>query len=196
MSNPKKSPIAPDTGNKKQSRFLKLLGSGILLTSFIAQNYFLEMWKEQSAMMVDASRDQALIDKGTLLNEILYFTAKPGAGAFDSSELENVRAQYLQMAAIKTAGAMSVRIATGTRTMSDTAKASQINEFREQAKRVVDFKGFSELNDKVNKFNIDFSVENQKHIRDIDSKRDFWRWIYIISSIIGSVFLLAGIWYE
>src|SRR5207253_3166492 len=81
---------------------LKLLGGGILLTSFVTQTFVYDDWNAQSQDSHSAAVEQSLIDKSTLLNESLFYTARSDE-SINPNELQRMRQYYIREAARKTA---------------------------------------------------------------------------------------------
>jgi hypothetical protein len=180
---------------KKTSRILKIIGGIILFLSFVTQNYLYDKWNGESQGLHSATVEQSIIDKGVLLNEILYFTSKLDNESFSGEELKNIKEQYINQAAIKQTLSHFMAVMS-----TDLPKQEQIdlmNKLMLQAKTVKDFNSFSELNRSINTSAFEkIQNERQLRIQRIEDSKNIARHIYLVLYLFGTLILLVGVWYE
>ena len=175
------------------SKFLELLGGGILLLSFITQNFFYDSWNQRDIELHSAIVDQAIIDKSVLLNEALYFLTQLGDSLLTPNDLADVRLQKIHEAARKVAFSQSIPVLLGN--SSRIEKAQLVDQLMQKAGLVKDYYSFSDylrfVNDFANKY-----LPLAKLAEGLSTKRETARWIYLILYVLGSVILLIGIRYR
>src|SRR6185295_14847237 len=92
------------------------------LLSFIVQNYSYVDWNTETQALHAATVEQAIIDKGVLLNEVLYFTSSLDKQALTEEEVKSLKEQYIQQAAVKAALSHSMAVMS-----TDLEKKEQID---------------------------------------------------------------------
>jgi hypothetical protein len=172
---------------------LKLLGGGILLTSFVTQNVFYDEWNAQSQESHAAAVDESLIDKSVLLNEALFYTSRAD-DSIDPNELRNMRQYYIREAARKTALAKTVWIlASG---LDSQKKLELTNGLMTHANGVKDLASFSELNRSVNEIDGRYGNAIRENLNAVEGKRKSSRTIYLLLYGLGALMVASSLWFE
>ena len=96
------------TNSKSKSLRLKVIGGGLLLLSFIVQNFIYDYWDKKSDEYISANKDFSDMSRSSMLYLNLFFNTK-----LDNDTIETtVKRQYINMAAQKQALGQSVEIMT------------------------------------------------------------------------------------
>lgn len=180
---------------KKKGALLKLVGTAVLLLSFATQNFFYEKWNARSGELTSAMRDRSLIDKGALLNEVLYFSARTlpkGSEHVDLSALAEAKAAQ---AALKTAQSQAVAVFV-IDSISRDEKAALSKKLFERAATVRNYATllsfFAFINDEYGKYSEQLNVEYAA----IRAKQSMAKWIYLGLYTFGALVVLLGLLFE
>lgn len=167
-----------------------MIGGGLLLLSFIVQNFIYDYWDKKSDDYISVNRDFSDMNHSSMLYLNLYF----------NTHLENdtvqavVKQQYINMAAQKQALGQTVEIMT--RDIDKQDKIDLCNSFLQKAKSVSDYDSYLEFINFVNKTDPYDPKASMDRVKIIGNWRETSRWIFLLSYILGSVLLLRGIKYE
>lgn len=187
--------LKESSATKRKAKIFKIIGGIIVFLSFITQNYLYDKWNSESQNLHSATVEQAIIDKGILLNEVLYYTAGLDKSALPDNEVKNVKEQYAKQAAVKQVISHSMAVMS-----TDLDKQDQVDRMKKlfrQAVGVKDLLGLSELRKSINEQN-DEVIQKRREARfqSIESKRNTARQIYLALYIIGTTLLIIGIRHE
>jgi hypothetical protein len=173
-----------------KSRWLKVVGGGLLLLSFIVQNFIYDYWDKEADEYYNSNRDFSDMSRSSLLYLNLYFNTH-----LPDSNLEAiVKAQYINMAAQKAALGQTVEIIT-----RDTDKQARIdlcNALLQKSNSVADFNGYLDYIKFASQTDTYNLSDSQKRVERINTNRESFRYVFLIAYIIGSILLLVGIKYE
>jgi len=180
---------------KKKGALLKVNGTAVLLLSFATQNFFYQAWDARSAELTSAMRDRSLIDKGALLNEVLYFAARTSPRESESINLSALAEAKVSQAALKTAQSQAVAVYV-IESISRDEKAALSKKLFAKAAEVRDYASllsfFAFINDEYGKYSEQLNVEYAA----IQAKRTVAKWIYLVLYTLGALVLLLGLLFE
>jgi hypothetical protein len=176
--------------HKVAAAALKLIGGGVLLASFIVQNYLYDGWNSRGEQIRQAILERAIIDKGAQLSEVLFFEA---AASVDPSIREgNVSPQKIQEAARKIAMSTSMPVMFNDKLTQD-AKIALTNRLIASAANVRDYQTWSDFLRLVNAEYSDYPKEIASQSDELREKRDTARRVFRALYILGSFLLALGI---
>lgn len=175
---------------KKKSRLIKVIGGGLLLVSFIVQNFAYDYWDKKADEYYNVNKDFSEMNRSSLLYLNLYFNTK-----FDNDTLEAViKQQYINMAAQKQALGQTIEIVT--RDMEKQDKIDLCNSLIQKAKTVSDYTSYLDYISFSNQRDTYKPKDSMDRVQNINNKRDKFRYIFLFSYVIGSILLLFGLKYE
>jgi len=178
---------------KKRAKILKITGGAVLFLSFITQNYLYDIWNSRKQDLHLASVDAAIMNKGVLLNEILYFVSSLGKGSLKPEEVEQIRWQKIREAARKIAMSNSIFVLVNDLDKQD--KVNVANDLMARADAVKDYYSYSEFMGYFNSLDQKY-FSTGVYSEDIREKRDIARHVYLGLYILGSFLVLAGVKFE
>lgn len=185
-----KSQNSTSQSNKARSIKLKMFGTGLLLISFIVQNFFYGKWNKQSEDYLAVNRDYSDMSRSALLYLNLYYNTKA-----ENPEIEKeLKKQYIHAAAEKYTQGQITEITF--RDIEKQEKLKLIAQLQMKSESVTDLASFLEYNaycSEVNRFDIKGNVER---VKSIGNKKDFYQNFFLLANIIGTIILLLGIKYE
>jgi hypothetical protein len=178
-----------DEGNaKKRAKVLKLIGSAILLSSFVTQNFLYDRWNSRATLLEKAGEDRSLIDKSVLLNEVLYFTASASAG----HPTDDLKSAYIREAARKLALSSIIPVETA-KDLTLQEKLDLSNGLLTDARGTNDYSSFLVLVSKINDSYGRYAQEIDTEYKKLLSERATARTIYLSLNITGTLFLLSAL---
>lgn len=181
--------------NKKNAALLKLLGSVLLLGAYVAQNFLYERSSARTAELVSAMRDRQMIDKGALLQEVLYFETSRSDGDLKDDELRAIRASKARVAATKTAQSLSVAINAARVLSHDDAKAA-LQDLFARAQAVSSYRDLMGFFQYMNELPESYAEAlNQEYERERELRawsRDLFLALYVLAAAIA----LCGLCFE
>lgn len=175
---------------KAKARLFKIIGGGLLLLSFIVQNYAYDYWDKEAEEYYNSNKDFSDMSRSSLLYLNLYFSSNVPDKALDSI----VKGQYINMAAQKAALGQTVEITT--RDMDKQEKLDLCNALLQKAKTVKtfeDYLGYINFSRTSDTYTLKDSVDR---VDRINKWRNASRWGFLLTYIIGSAILLFGFKYE
>jgi hypothetical protein len=139
---------------QRKRKMLKLVGSAVLLLSFMTQNFLYYRWNARLQLLDRGNVGQSLIDKSVLLNEVLYFTARPAPGA----TVDDLQKFYIHEAARNLAMSSTFPVLSreGLKTQE---RVDLSNSLLSEARGVSDFPSFVALIKRVNESYGQYSQE-------------------------------------
>ena len=175
---------------KRNSNLCKLFGGGLLLFSFIVQNYSYDIWNTRLEDFTNANRDYAAMHRGSMLYQNLYFNLNIP----DTTLSSQVRSTLIRNAAEKDAmGRMLLMEAENVEEAHSKAIQDKIKSEIEKVKDYPSFLTYLEKAREIEQF--DLREEDAQIHRDREWK-DKCRDIFLFSYIVGSIILLIGFRYE
>ena len=177
------------------AKILKLIGSSILLLSFLTQNYFYDKWKSELEKLDAAGIEQSLMDKSGLLNQILFFTAKIDTNSPAINEADALKTQFLRESVRKHLYGQMIWLLA-----NDYKKPEGISEIRSIMASAEKISSYQDYLNCIQQINAIESIENpqefiNKRMRYTNLKRNA-RYLYLTSYIFGSLILLLGMFLE
>jgi hypothetical protein len=175
---------------KRNSNICKLMGGGLLLFSFIVQNYYYDIWNTRLEDFTNANRDYAAMHRSSMLYQNLYFNVNIP----DSSLDRQVKGTLIQNAAEKDAiGRMLLLEVDNAQKAHSGELYTKVKAEIEKVKDYPSFLAYLEKAKEIQQF--DLRQEDAQIHRDRDWK-DKCRNIFLLTYIIGTVILLIGFRYE
>jgi hypothetical protein len=173
-----------------KSIIYKIVGSAIILLSWVVQNYTFDEWDTKSKNYSESARDFSDMVRSSLLYESLYFHA----GQSSNPNKVALQSAYIQQAAKKYALGLSVN--TLNREIDKKDKIEKINMLISSLKSVKDFESFNEYTIKANEIVGDTFAESNTQIKNIENKRAIYKNVYLVAFILGTTILMVGYKYE
>jgi lysyl-tRNA synthetase class I len=175
---------------KRKSNLCKLLGGGLLLFSFIVQNYSYDIWNTRLEDFTNANRDYAAMHRSSMLYQNLYFNVKIPDTTFSSQ----VKTALIRNAAEKDAvGRLILLEADNVQKAHSKDLYERIKADIENVKDYASFLVYLQKAKEIEQF--DLREEDEQIHRDRDLKEKC-RNVFLLSYVIGSIVLLAGFRYE
>lgn len=145
--------------------------------------------------MHSATVEQAIIDKGALLSEVLYFTSGLGRDALKEEDIKTMKEQFIRQAAVKTV--LSHSMAVMSTDLDSQKQVDIINKLMRQANTVKDMYAFFEINKSINTLNADvIQKQRVERLHNIQNKRDMARYAYLVLYLFGTTLLILSVRYE
>jgi len=181
-----KSLISSIWKNMTSAKAFKLLGTTILLFSFITQWTILNHAEARNKLVEDAQSLYMQSFSAGLQYQNLYFTHAQVSGVVD-----NV---LIYKAAEQNVIGLVARIAVSDLAKED--KLTYINSLLEKSAKVYDLDSFNQYMSQVNLIEPRLQPEFFSQNQDIESSTSQSIFLYTALYIIGSLFLLVGIYLE
>lgn len=187
-----------ETNTKKQTTIdkktkailFKTIGSGLILFSFIIQNFTYDYWNTKIDEYYKINKDFSDMSRSSLLYLNLYYNAKIEDDTLNSK----IKEQYINMAAQKSALGHTLDILT--KNLDEKQKTKKINSIVQSAKEVNNFNSYTKYLKYSNEVNPYSEKDSLNEIKKLNDWRDATRWVFLILYIFGSFLLLFGIIYE
>ncbi|MFI5398618.1 MAG: hypothetical protein ACHQ9S_24075 [Candidatus Binatia bacterium] len=179
---------APKRATVLAPRWLKLVGGFVLLAAFITQYYLYDTWNSQLAELRAAFTDRAIVDKGVLLNQLMFFSLRDSALLPPSVAPEELRRQHIQEAARK--GLLGLTLAmTAAGPLSDQDVA-RLRHLADELRGVRDYESFLSFVQLFNEANdaVDFSPK----ISALEARKRIARWIFLGLFAFGAALYYLG----
>ena len=180
---------------KKLGALLKLIGTAILLGSFVAQNSYYETSNARTNELLSAMRDRQMVDKSALLQESMYFSALSSEGKLGDIDAKELAAVKASLSAMKVGQSFSIGINAARAMPPDQAKRV-IKEMFAQASQVNDYKTLSAFFQYVNKVVTPHVMQLNAQLDIEREKRERARVTYFILYGLGSFLLLTGLFFD
>jgi len=177
---------------EKLARRLKILGGMTILLSFVTQNFLYDRWDSRRSGLRTAIDERAIIDKGALLNEILYFTASLPQGTSDQTG--EVRRSKINEAATKIAMSSMMPVVYSD-SLTAEQKTTLANHLFAEARTVSDYDSFLKFTQIVNDGYGTYSREINEQDQRLGRIREIARWTYLGLYLLGSSILLVALRY-
>lgn len=168
----------------------ELIGGALLLISFTIQNFVYDYFDEREKTVRTGMIERAILDRGSQIYEVMFFAANDGGGQLSSTQVAEIRRQFIQQAAIKNSYGLSFPVFVSDMPTAEKQKITA--EFGRRAAAVKDLATFSEyikfssaLSDKVESPNA--------VLGRISERRELARYIFLALYIVGSASLLIGL---
>jgi hypothetical protein len=181
------------TFEERAARRLKIIGGTIILLSFATQNFFYDRWDSRRSALRTAIDERAIIDKGALLNEVLYFTVNMPQE--HSDEAAKGGRSKINEAARKTAMSSMMPVAY-SESLTSQEKTRLINRLFTEAAAVGDYKSFLRFIQLVNSEYGKYSTQIAEQDQHLGKIRQRAQWVYLALYLLGSVTLLRALKYE
>jgi hypothetical protein len=178
---------------KTKPLLLRFIGSGLLLLSFIFQNFIYDYWDKKADGYILAHRDFSDMNRTSLSYLNLFFNTN-----LENDSLETViKSQYILMAARKQAQGQCMDI-IGRENIEKQKRINICNSIIQNSTKVHDYDTYLDfllyINNSYADANINFTDIN--FVEKLNHTRTTARWLFLISFVLGSLILLLGIKYE
>jgi hypothetical protein len=175
---------------KRKSNLCKLFGGGLLLFSFIVQNYSYDIWNTRLEDFSNANRDYAAMHRSSMLYQNLYFNVYIP----DTTLNSQVKTTLIRNAAEKDAIGRMILLE------ADNEQKAHSKELYARIKgdieKVIDYDSFLAYLQKAKEIEqFDLKEEDAQIHRDRALKEPC-RNVFLLSYVLGSIILLAGFRYE
>ena len=164
----------------------KYLGGILLIVSYIAQDFLYENLNTKYAQYDEVSRSYSELNNAALGYLNLYF-------AFDlaDDEVEQaIESQYINMAAQKQAMAQVVQVMS--RDIEEVEKMQLTQALLAEASGVSDYGSYVNFIQRTSEIDVYKAQDAMDRKQKVLEKKEFYRWIFLSSNILGSIFLLIG----
>jgi hypothetical protein len=165
---------------------LKYLGGVLLIVSYIAQDFLYENLNTKYSEYEEVSRSYSDLNNAALGYLNLYF-------AFDLEDDEIERAiesQYINMAAQKQAMAQVVQIMS--RDIDQAEKMKLTQALVAEASAVYDYSSYINFIQRTSEIDVFKAQDAMDRKREVLEKKEFYRWVFLSSNVVGSALLLIG----
>lgn len=183
-------PATATQKRKRNSNICKLIGGGLLLFSFIVQNYYYDIWNTRLEDFTNANRDYAAMHRSSMLYQNLYFNVILP----DSNLGRQVKGTLIQNAAEKDAIGRMLLLEVDNEQKAHSAELYK--KVKAEIEKVKDYPSFLAYLQKATEIQqFDLREEDEQIHRDRNSKNKC-RNIFLLTYIVGTIVLLVGFRYE
>jgi hypothetical protein len=184
MQKPRKSKLLDDAKLRRRGQCLKLIGSFLLLASFISQNFFYDRWDSRQKFLVDSTQKGILLNDSGNMNELLYMDTRPtGDASFD----QQIKLIKLRKAAEAYAAAESI-----TLTLANVTDRTDFDRLRQGAQGVSDYQSYVAYKRSFNGMEKAAHSSVMQEIPELGLKRRRMQLVYLVFYTLGGIFALIG----
>lgn len=175
---------------RKRVALLKMLEAGVLLLSFITQNFYYARLDARAALLATAMHDRAMIDKGAALAELQYFAVQSSTQPL-GVDIQDLMRGKLLMAATKTVNSEGI-VLDVIESLTPDERAKFKTDLGQRAMAVHSYGELSELFSYLNESYSQYAIELNKEAQDVHDDRRSAQWCYLLLYLAGAFVTLPA----